>query len=53
MCKAFEEVRDKAREEKEFSNIKTLMETMSLTAQQAMDALRVPAEEQAKYAKML
>ena len=53
MCKAFEEVRDKAREEKEFSNIKTLMETMSLTAQQAMDALRVPAEEQTKYAKML
>ena len=27
------------------------MDTMSLTAQQAMDALRVPVEEQAKYAQ--
>ena len=61
MCKAFEEVRAEGRvegrvegrQEKELSNVRTLMETMSLTAQQAMDALRVPAEEQAKYAKML
>ena len=37
----------------EFLLLNSDMRTMSLTAQQAMDALRVPAEEQAKYAKML
>ena len=35
------------------ANIKTLMENMSWTAQQAMDALSVSAEERAKYAEML
>ena len=34
-------------------NLKTLMETMHLTAQQAMDALRVPKEDQARYASQL
>ncbi len=34
-------------------NIRTLMETMAWTAQQAMDALRVPKEEQAHYESKL
>ncbi len=61
MCKAFEEVRDESRaegraegrQEKELSNVRTLMKNMSWTAQQAMDALSISAEERAKYAKML
>ena len=34
-------------------NIKNLMETLHLTAQQAMDALKVPKDDQAHYAAML
>lgn len=49
MCKIWEEVRDEGVKEgakgKLLENIKTLMETMNLTVEQAMDALRVPAED--------
>ena len=34
-------------------NIKSVMETMKLTAEQAMEALRIPATEQEKYFTML
>ena len=34
-------------------SIRSLMETLHLTAEQAMDALRIPAAERAKYAAML
>ena len=34
-------------------NIRTLMDTMKWSAQQAMDALRVPKEDQARFAAML
>ena len=34
-------------------DIKSLMETLKLTAQQAMDALKVPKEEQAHYESKL
>lgn len=55
MCQILEEMCDEAAREaaKEtakntlLSNVKALMETMHLTAEQAMDALRVPAEERA------
>lgn len=57
MCKAFEEVRNegfnRGMQQKEFSSIKVLMETMNLSSQQAMDALMIPPAEQAKYAAML
>ena len=45
------EARGEARgEEKErLSNIRSLMETMNLTSQQAMDALKIPQSEQKKY----
>ena len=58
MCKAFEEVRNEgyARgmqqgmqqgiQQEKFSNIKTLMETMSWNPLQAMNALKIPVEEQ-------
>ncbi|MBR4474945.1 MAG: hypothetical protein IKS55_15085 [Oscillospiraceae bacterium] len=61
MCKAFEEVRNESfsrgmqqgMQQKEISNIKTLMESMNWSAQNAMEALRIPAEDQPKYAEML
>lgn len=37
-------------DEERIRSIKSLMETMKWTVQQAMDALKIPSEEQAKYA---
>ena len=48
-----EEGRLEGREEERVSVIKTLMETLKLTAQQAMDALKIPPSEQPKYAAKL
>lgn len=49
MCKIFEdygkEVAKEAEQRNLLSNLKTLMETMHLTIEQAMDALRVPSED--------
>ena len=57
MCRAFEEVREEAnmrrREQKLMEDVKSLMETLKLTANQAMDALKVPETEQPKYLAML
>ena len=57
MCKAFEETRNEGiakglaqgREEERVNSIKNLMDSMNLSAGQAMDALKVPLEEQPKY----
>ena len=57
MCKAIEDMRDKDRQETRietiFNNIKGLMESMKWTTQQAMDALKIPAMDQPKYASKL
>jgi hypothetical protein len=53
---ALKEAREKARaeaREKEISLISNLMETMKLTAEQAMNALKIPAEERQMYASRL
>ena len=51
MYEAFEEVsnegRAEGREQNRLESIQNLMKTMTLTAQQAMDALLIPAGEQA------
>jgi phosphosulfolactate phosphohydrolase-like enzyme len=50
------EAREKAMEEareKEISLISNLMETMKFTAEQAMNALKIPAEERQMYASRL
>jgi hypothetical protein len=50
------EVREKAREEareEKISLISNLMETMKLTAEQAMNALKIPAEERQLYVSKL
>ncbi len=39
----------KARQEKSLKLIRNLMETMKMTAEQAMDALKVPANDKKKY----
>ena len=56
MCQAFEETRAEGRaegcaegvEETRISSIRSLMKTMKLTADQAMDALCIPSEDQEK-----
>ena len=52
-----QEERDEARaegmESAILASIRNLMETVGWTAQQAMDALKIPATEQAKYAALL
>ena len=53
MCKAIDDMRKESWEEgKELGHnedIKNLMETMKLTAGQAMDALKIPLSERSKY----
>ena len=49
MCKAFEETRNEGREQERMDNIRSLMDSLRLSAEQAMAALKIPAEERAKY----
>ncbi len=65
MCTALEELMADAIEEKErkaenkgkkeatVTNIRSMMETLKLTAKQAMDALKIPESDQQSYMKML
>lgn len=48
-----EEARKEAREANTLENIRNLMETLKLTAEQAMDALKVPKKDQKKYLDIL
>ena len=45
--------KEDGRREKELENIQSLMETLKLTAKQAMDALKIPLSEQSVYSTML
>ena len=57
MCVAIREIEqeaaDKASDKRLIDDVKNLMETMKLTAEQAMNALKVSAEEQSRLIKML
>ena len=44
---------DRGIESTTLNAIRNLMETLKLTAEQAMEALKVPKEEKVKYAGML
>jgi hypothetical protein len=44
MCKAFEEVRDQGAKQTLIENVESLMETMNLSVEQAMDALKISSE---------
>ena len=45
--------KEEGKTEKCTENIRSLMETLKLSAQQAMNALKIPPQEQEKYAKLL
>lgn len=49
MCKAMEDMRDEIEVRTMVVAIKNIMESFKITAQQAMDALKIPAAEQPKY----
>lgn len=53
MCKAFEETRNegivKGREQERLENIRTFMKKLNLSAEQVMNVMDIPAEEQSKY----
>ena len=48
-----EAARAEEREKERITSIRNLMETVGRTAQQAMDALKIPATEQARYAALV
>lgn len=53
MCEVMEQLRDESIQrgidQTRIESIKSIMETLKLTAQQAMDALKIPKGEQGKY----
>ena len=53
MCKAMEDMRNETRDNTILENIRNLMKTLQLSAQQAVDALMIPADEQSKYLSKL
>ena len=57
MCKLMEDLQKEAAEESKkatlLENIRALMETTKWSAQQAMDALKIPADEQEKYIALI
>lgn len=53
MCEVLDRVEERAVDKTRLESIKNLMETLKFTAQQAMDALKIPLSEQPKYAAKL
>ena len=53
MCNLGEAVAAMGEEKRQLANLKSLMETLGFTAEQAMDALEVPEDERRRYADML
>lgn len=53
MCKSMEDMRNEVVENTLLQNIKNLMETMKLTAEQAMDALKIPDSDRMRYMERL
>ena len=49
MCKAMDDFRDEIEVRTMVVAIKNIMEGLKYTAQQAMDLLKIPADEQPKY----
>ncbi len=47
------EGRAEGRTEEQMSSIRNLMETLQLSAQQAMDALKIPMDKRKEYAEQL
>ena len=52
-AKTMELFKEEGREEAQLTSIQSLMKTLKLTAQQAMDALQIPLSDQKKFLTML
>ena len=50
---AVEKAKTKTERETKLNSIRSLMETMNFSAQQAMDALKIPANKQEEYRKLI
>ena len=50
---AIEKTRANTERETKLNSIRSLMETMNFSAQQAMDALKIPADKQEEYRKLI
>ena len=50
---AIEKTRAKTERENKLNSIRSLMETMNFSAQQAMDGLKIPADKQEEYRKLI
>ena len=53
MCKLIEDLQEEAKKETLLDNVRSLMETMQWTAQQAMNALKVPVDKQKEYVELI
>ena len=53
MCKLIEDLQEEAKKETLLDNVRSLMETMQWTAQQAMNALKVPVDKQKEYFELI
>ena len=52
-AKGLEEGLERGREDERLSSIRNIMESLNLPIEKAMDALRIPKEEQGKYILMM
>lgn len=50
---AIEKTRAKTERKTKLNSIRSLMETMNFSAQQAMDGLKIPADKQEEYRKLI
>ena len=61
MCRVFEEVKNegirigemKGKDEATISHLKSIMQALNITSKQAMDMLKISAEKQEEYSKLL
>ena len=53
MCKSMEDMRNEAAEKTLLQSIKNLMETTKWTAEQAMDAIKIPESDRIRYMERL
>ena len=53
MCNLSEGVEQKGIQQALIESIKNLMDTMNMTAKEAMDALKIKEEERSRYAELL
>ena len=50
---AVEKAKTKTERETKLNSIRSLMETMNFSAQQAMDCLKIPTDKQEEYRKLI